>query len=82
MPITEKEFVGFCQEMEFEFLPIKLAHVMNLRNLKLRSENISHKDPFDRMLIAQSEYENLDFTQEIIFYKTILMRTYISFKKL
>lgn len=61
MPITEKEFVGFCQEMEFEFLPIKLAHVMNLRNLKLKSENISHKDPFDRMLIAQSEYENIDF---------------------
>lgn len=61
MPVNEKEFVDTCKNMEFEFLPIKLAHLMNLRNLKLKNENVSHKDPFDRMLIAQSNYENIDF---------------------
>lgn len=61
MPVNEKEFVDTCKNMEFEFLPIKLAHIMNLRSLKLKNENVSHKDPFDRMLIAQSDYENIDF---------------------
>ncbi len=61
MPISEKEFINFCKEMEFEFMPIKLAHIMNIRNLKLKDENITHKDPFDKIIIAQSEYENVEF---------------------
>lgn len=39
---------------EFEILPIKLDHV-----IKLHSLPPLHKDPFDRMLIAQAQFENL-----------------------
>lgn len=61
IPINEKEFVDTCNKMEFEIMPLKLAHIMNLRNLKVKDENITHKDPFDKIIIAQSAYENIEF---------------------
>ena len=61
MPMTEKDFVDFCKGMDLEIMPVKLAHIMNLRNLKMKNENILHKDPFDRMMIAQCEHEDIEF---------------------
>ncbi len=37
-----------------EILPVGLAHVLALENLPLH-----HKDPFDRLLIAQARTENI-----------------------
>ena len=54
MPIGEKLFIKYCEEMEFEFLPIRVNHILNIRNLKIKDENIIHKDPFDKLLISQS----------------------------
>ena len=39
---------------QFESLPIKLEHVQLIRSLPL-----IHRDPFDRMLIAQAKTDNL-----------------------
>ena len=61
MPLDEKQFIKLCEEMEFEFLPIKSKHILNIRNLKLKNEQIIHKDPFDKLLISQSVCENLTF---------------------
>lgn len=58
IPVNEKEFVKYCEKMEFDFLPIKASHILNIRNLKLKN-NISHKDPFDKLLVSQSVCENL-----------------------
>ncbi len=38
---------------QIELLPVQLAHVLQLANLPLR-----HKDPFDRLLIAQALVED------------------------
>ena len=38
----------------YEILPLELAHVFHLTNLPL-----FHKDPFDRILIAQAMSENI-----------------------
>jgi PIN domain nuclease of toxin-antitoxin system len=38
----------------FEFLPIKPAHLITLSTL-----DIIHRDPFDRLMIAQAIYERL-----------------------
>ena len=38
----------------FEILPISLEHIYSLENLPLY-----HKDPFDRMLVAQAKVEDL-----------------------
>ncbi len=43
-----------CDKNGFEILPITLNHVLALENLPFR-----HKDPFDRLLIAQAQAENL-----------------------
>ncbi len=38
----------------FDLLPIEIPHILELRSLPLH-----HRDPFDRMLIAQAVAENL-----------------------
>ena len=48
---------GFFRDIEqanFELLDIKPGHIMDLASLPLH-----HRDPFDRMLAAQSELEGL-----------------------
>lgn len=42
------------QKNGFEILPVTLEHVLALETLPTH-----HKDPFDRLLIAQSQSENL-----------------------
>ena len=42
------------EKLQLIFLPAKEGHVWTLANLAL-----IHKDPFDRLLIAQSLYENM-----------------------
>jgi PIN domain nuclease of toxin-antitoxin system len=53
-----KEFddlVGLIESQKLaEFLPITPAHVKRLRHLEMH-----HRDPFDRMLVAQALAENL-----------------------
>lgn len=61
IPVNENQFMNFCMKMEFEFLPIKTSHIKHLRNLKIKDESIIYKDPFDKMLLAQSICENLTF---------------------
>ena len=59
MPIDESLFVKYCEELEFSILPIKTKHILNIRNITLKNENSSHKDPFDKMLIAQAKTEGM-----------------------
>ena len=61
MPLDEKDFIKLCEKAEFEILPIKAKHLLNIRNLKLKNKQLSHKDPFDKLLISQSICENLTF---------------------
>lgn len=66
--VNENEFMKYCEQMEFEFLPIKAKHISNLRNLKVKDESIIHKDPFDKMIISQSVCENLTlYTRDSLF---------------
>lgn len=65
MPIDESLFIKYCEELEFNILPIKTKHILNIRNLKLKNDNTRHKDPFDRLLLSQSVCENLTlFTKD------------------
>ena len=41
-----------CQTNQIEILPIKLSHILEINHLPTH-----HKDPFDRLLIAQSIVE-------------------------
>ncbi|BAZ19793.1 putative PilT protein [Kalymmatonema gypsitolerans NIES-4073] len=50
---TLGEIVAIQKNNFIEILPITVAHVLALDSL-----SISHKDPFDRLLIAQANIEN------------------------
>lgn len=47
-------FQTFLEKARFQTLSISFEHA-----LKAATLNLQHKDPFDRMLIAQAEIENL-----------------------
>ena len=48
------DFISQLQENGFELLDINYKHIAKLDELPL-----IHRDPFDRMLVAQTIYENL-----------------------
>lgn len=50
-----KEFIAKAVEKHsLHFLPVSLSHIYQIENLELH-----HKDPFDRLLIAQSVVEKI-----------------------
>ncbi|MDY6370199.1 MAG: type II toxin-antitoxin system VapC family toxin [Fibrobacter sp.] len=59
MPITGAQFLDYCTQADFQQLKVYEEHVLEVEKLK-RDENApSHKDPFDRMLIAQAKAEGI-----------------------
>lgn len=48
------DLAGSVEKADFHLLPIQISHVLNLDGLPLH-----HKDPFDRILIAQAKVEGL-----------------------
>ena len=59
---SSETFISDCKEMGFNFLPISEKHITALSRLEKPING--HKDPFDRMLLAQSVSEGLYFLTE------------------
>lgn len=58
-----REFRSIIQQQDFEEMPILSHHALKAGSLPMH-----HKDPFDRMLIAQSQYENIQLlTDDALF---------------
>jgi PIN domain nuclease of toxin-antitoxin system len=49
-----ERFFDLVEESGFSLLPIESAHILGMTRLALH-----HQDPFDRLLIAQAQYEDL-----------------------
>lgn len=60
MPVSEEEFVELCENTGFIQLPIESAHIFMLKTLVRSKDAPKHNDPFDRMLLAQAKYEDLN----------------------
>ena len=57
------DFTGYIERENFQLLPISVEHALRAGLLPG-----SHRDPFDRMLIAQAQAENLPIlSKEVIF---------------
>lgn len=56
LPLDLAELVDAAEGMGFEELPIASRHTMGVQRLPLH-----HRDPFDRILIAQAVYEPARF---------------------
>ena len=54
MPLSAAQALPRAQECGFELLPLDLPHLLPLEQLPLH-----HRDPFDRLLVAQSICESL-----------------------
>lgn len=55
LPMTPEVFIPEHLELcQFSVLPINLCHTLIIRELPWH-----HKDPFDRMLVAQAKAENM-----------------------
>lgn len=57
LPILLKEMEQEIINQGFQWLQIKNPHLLNLVELEIFRE---HKDPFDRLLVAQSRVESME----------------------
>lgn len=59
MPLSGKEFLLFCEAAGFRKLELDTSHVFNLETLVQKENSEEHKDPFDKMLLAQAKAEGM-----------------------
>lgn len=59
MPISGQLLVSCSEEAKILSLPIMKRHALMLDTLQRAENTPLHKDPFDRMLIAQAKAENM-----------------------
>ena len=56
---TGKELAQYCREAGYFSVEMRDKHVFALETLTRKENAPPHRDPFDRMLIAQAKAENL-----------------------
>ena len=61
IPYSGKEFYEACLKSDYILLEGKIEHVLALESLHRSDDAPKHKDPFDRLLLAQAKTENLFF---------------------
>lgn len=59
MKLDSNKLINACDKAGFMHLNIGLSHIQTLHLLKQNERNIDHKDPFDKMLIAQAKSEGM-----------------------
>ena len=59
MPIDAAMVEDSCEGAGFTLLPILVPHVLALSTLHRNENAKSHKDPFDRLLIAQAKTSDM-----------------------
>ena len=59
LDVPSDVFISDCKEMGYKILPINEKHVLEFG--RLEKPATGHKDPFDRMLLAQSVSEGVFF---------------------
>ncbi len=61
MPLSEQQFVEFCEKAGFMQLCITVEQIYLLSTLERPENAPSHNDPFDRLMIAQAKKEKMKF---------------------
>jgi len=61
LEFTTDEFVEMCHEAGYIHSPLKETHLMAANKLIWEGEGEEHKEPFDRILLAQAISENMHF---------------------
>ena len=61
MPVSEEDFVSYCAQIGFVELPIRNAHIFEIKRLDRKPGSPNHQDSFYRLLISQAKIEQLIF---------------------
>ena len=62
LSITAQEFISYCEEAGFFPLNMANKHIVTASQLNTaEADSYNHKDPFDRLLLAQAKSENFSF---------------------
>lgn len=61
LPYTGKTFYELCLQSGFRLLEARISHVFAYEFLRRAEGAPTHKDPFDKLLIAQAKTENMIF---------------------
>ena len=59
MPMSEEDFITFSNKAGMKELPVLSRHTLALKTLRRESSAPEHKDPFDRLLIAQAKTDGM-----------------------
>lgn len=59
LPISGAQFLHYCQQAGFKKLPVDDRHVVALETLQRQEDSPPHKDPFDRIMLAQAKADCL-----------------------
>ncbi|WP_172137120.1 type II toxin-antitoxin system VapC family toxin [Adlercreutzia sp. ZJ473] len=61
IPFTSREFAEACEESGLRSLPVSLAAIVAYEELGCEAVGSAHRDPLDRLLIAQSKVSDMLF---------------------
>ena len=61
LKLTAEEFEDYCVKAGYYQLNMLSKHVIEAQKLHVAGNEKKHKDPFDRMLLAQAKSENFVF---------------------
>ena len=59
LEFTTEEFIECCDAAGYVQLPLQSKHLQTENTLKWGGSSEEHKDPYDRLLLAQAKAENL-----------------------
>ena len=59
--LSGEKFIDYCKKLGFVQLPLDIPHIFTLKNLKRKENTPPHRDPFDRLMIAQAIVESMIF---------------------
>ncbi|MDE7313089.1 MAG: type II toxin-antitoxin system VapC family toxin [Eubacterium sp.] len=58
---SAEAFYSLCITSGYEMLPFSVNHIFTMETLKRPKNAPRHRDPFDRLLLAQAKTENICF---------------------
>ena len=58
LEFTTAEFIEYCEAAGFIQLPLQSKHFLAENTLKWGGKGNEHKDPYDRLLLAQAKADN------------------------
>lgn len=61
LTLSTKRFAELCTQSGYIQSPLKVAHIYGANELVWEGEGDEHKDPFDRVLLAQAIVEGMQF---------------------